>query len=141
MNLTINDLAFPVFVLKGNVVGLHKNAESLTSCSPQALASKHFDDLQLIAMDGRTFVVKSAKNIGTRKRWWSPPLFLRLIKVELELLESGNIGLEVLKQRLFTAFKADPHSWECMGLTYDEFAAEVKKCSSFREIADYIGKF
>jgi hypothetical protein len=140
MKTSVKDLTFPVVTLEGSIVYLIKDTETITSCSPDALRTGYFKKLKIICMDGRQFAVKSANKVGVKKPWWKTPMFLTILVVSLELEEASSVTLDELKSSLLKAFRADRASWESV-LGYKEFAAEVKKCQSFREVVDYLGQF
>ena len=115
-----------------------RDSETLTTCSPQALKHGYYNGLKIAALDGRQFIVKSARKLATKKQWWIKPIFLTLISVDLEIEENGCVSLDELKRILLKAFKANRYIWEA-SMSYEEFAREIGKCRSFKEIADYLG--
>ena|SRR6266496_6393614 len=134
-------LVFPVVAFaKDRSVNIAKDVAELTTCSHAALSGGYFDGLKVISVDGSHFVVKSAKKTGTIKHWWTSPIFLTLVSVDLELERVGTVTLEELKQMLLKAFKALRDIWE-ESIGYEEFAGEIEKCRTYREVADYVSKF
>jgi hypothetical protein len=140
MAISVADLEFPVIALsRDGTILIARERERLTTCSPHALRT-YFDNLKIVALDGRRFTVKSARRISTKKRWWQRPiLFLTLLKVELDFTEEGTAALDDVKKILLRAFKTDPYNWK-EPLSYREFADQVNNCGSFHELAEYIRK-
>ena len=141
MKTSAIDLTFPVIAFsKDGTILVARKMEDLTTCTPKALKNGYYDRLRILTVDGRQFVVKAATKFATSKPWWRPPLSFSLVTVDLQIEENGRATLEELKRLLLKAFKADRAIWE-ESLDYSEFAAEVNKCRSFREVTDYVGKF
>src|SRR5437667_10124672 len=108
MKTSAIDLTFPVIAFsKDGTILVAKDIQRLITCSEAAFKGGYHAGMRILSMDGRKFIVKSAAKTGTIKRWWSPPLFLTSILVNLEIEEAGPITLDELKQALLRAFKAD----------------------------------
>ena len=142
MRADLTDLSFPLVTFsKDGSIEIVRDLDALTTCTPTALKNGYYDGLRIVGIDGRQFVVKSARRLRTTKPWWRPPIvFFTQLAVTLDIEEAGTITLERLKGAILKAFKADRESWE-EAIGYDDFAREVDKCQSFGELASYVCKF
>ena len=137
--MNISDLAFPVIAVAEDATAyVQRTSERLATCSPAAVGKGYFRGLRIFDASGRQCIVKSARKVSTKRPWWSPPIFLTLITVDLEIEDRGVITPEELKEVLKSTFRRNPHSWEAGGLSYGQLVAKVDKCQSFAEIAHFI---
>jgi len=142
MSLSAPHLDFPVIAYsKDGTVLVFPDLESLTTCSPHGLRTGYYDRLRLLAVDGRRYIVKSAKKARTKKRWWMRPMALgTLLTAKLDIEEDGMMTLEELKQALLEAFKHYRPTWKSQDLSYQEFAEKLEGCRSFREVRDCLAE-
>ncbi len=61
MGITVADLAYPVIAVEGCTVEVHREAKSLTFCTPEALRGGYYKRVRLLSVDGRQFTVKRAQ--------------------------------------------------------------------------------
>src|SRR5262249_34813206 len=123
MRVSLSDLAFPLVAIgRDNSVTPMQNADALTTGSSYGFKIGAHLDMRLITVDARHYMVKATRKVGTIKRWWSRPIFLTLVRLELQIEPCENISLEEFKDMLFKAFQAHRDIWEA-SIGFDEFAA------------------
>jgi hypothetical protein len=134
---SLQDLQFPIvaFGRDGSFTPI-PDAEALTT-STYGLKVGAWLEARLVTVGGKQLVVKGVKPGRIAKRWWSRPIFLTLRRVELETEPAGDVTLSEFKDMLLKMFKANRVMWEA-SLSYDEFASEIRRHSSFRELIDYL---
>ena len=139
MNSTINDLVFPVIRFsKDGTVQVAMNSEDLKTTNNLAIKNGYFDQLRITCSDGKRFVVKSVRKVGTKKPWWRPPgIFETDITVEFDLEANGTATLEELKQALMKVYKRNPARWE-ERLGDEEFPEGLEKCKSYQDLVEFL---
>lgn len=128
-------IKYPILTIKGRSVSFEASLDKLTQCSPKALGDGYYIGLILISIDGTKYVVRIAKKVGHLKPWWTKPIFITRIRVELVIERDGSVTLPKIKQMLCAAYKADPAFWDSAWGEYSEFVAALENCHSFEEMA------
>ena len=91
--------------------------EQLTICSKTALRRGYYKKLRIFDSSGRSYLINSAKKIGTLGRFWGYNFFLnQTVRVELEFSKKvEETFLEDLKEKILNAFDKGRNFWGSRG--------------------------
>jgi hypothetical protein len=101
-----------------------------------ALRSDIYSNLALVEPNGRTHVVRQASR---RRLTLLQSIGLQPITVDLELEETGQIGLDQLKERVVAAMNASPNIWEAtVGKDITDWHREVRDQPTIRHLIELV---
>lgn len=119
----------------------HRDEESLMISTDFDLKYGYFKNLLIVDSEGKKYLVKSARKTGYVSCLSLSNLLgftRRLIKVDIELAQIGELSLEEFKQHTYSIMEKDVEIWEGGNEDLKEYQLKIENAKTHKEVIQAI---